>query len=421
MKNETPARVIFFSNHLRGPLGAAGARSWHQARALSTEFDVVVIIPAIDPVTSQAVTEETYSGLGANVSVIKSWTTSNFRSSKIARAVFFLSAMFSQFVQGLRVGKCDLVLTMSLPVTLLFVATLISKIRSVPLIVDVRDLPFETAGEIGYISNRIFINMLKSVESFCLRKARFVLTNSPRYEPYLIGKGVKAERLSIAPIGYDDFPPPDRESVNKWRNTMLEYFESPPGILAIYSGTIGYAFPVEWILEAAELLKNNENIGFVIYGDGQRKNEFEDFCADRKLNVRFPGRVPKIDIHAICRAADICLYPAQRGEFSAAILGNKVFDYLGAGKPIVYTGPDSAVADVIVELGAGIICPPDDKTGFAEAIRRLAESPDLIARYASSANGFRDAGYTAQSSAMKLARLVQKALRDTCDKADGSP
>jgi len=251
---------------------------------------------------------------------------------------------------------------------------------------------------------------MKTVEDYCLGKAQFVVTNSPRYKPYLIRKGVMAERIRIAPIGYDDFPPPGNDFVLEWRNKMLGYFEYPPTFLAVYAGTIGYAFPVESILEASELLSDDKNIGFVIFGDGQRKSEFEQICADRSLNMHFPGRVTKSDIHAICRATDICLYPAKQGEFSAAILGNKVFDYLGAEKPIVYTGPDSAVADIVTELGAGIVCPPEDKNELAGAIKKLAMRPDLVDKYSSGAKGYRDAEYTAQASAMKLTQLVRKAI-----------
>jgi glycosyltransferase involved in cell wall biosynthesis len=92
--------------------------------------------------------------------------------------------------------------------------------------------------------------------------------------------------------------------------------------------------------------------------------------------------------------------------FSAAMLGNKVFDYLGAGKPVVYSGPDSAVSDIITSLDAGIVCPSQDAKALAQAIKLLEGNPQRVAQYSRAAGGFRKAGYTARESAMKLKDLI---------------
>ena len=402
--------ILYFSNHLRGPKGSAGARSWHQTRILSQNFEVTVVIPGIDPVSSAVVTPETYEGLDQAVTVIPVKTTKNDRSSKISRALFYLSAMCTQLFAGLSSKKCDVVLSMSLPVTQLLVAMVIAGIRRLPLVVDVRDLPFETAGEIGYVRARFFIQILKSIENFALRRAALIITNSPRYKPYLVRKGVAAGKIHIAPIGYDDFPPPSEAEVGAWRQKILDLFQQPPAFVATYAGTIGYAVPVEDLLRAAKKLYDNRSIGFVIVGDGQRLADLQRYVTEHDLNVVFTGRVMKADVHSICRASDVCLYPAQQGEFSAAMLGNKVFDYLGAEKPIVYCGPDSAVADVIKELDAGIICPAGDFQALADSIERLSLNPDLVRQYSHAASGFRDAGYTAEASALKLRDLIHSLL-----------
>ena len=49
-------RILFISNHLRGPGGAAGTRSWQQTKVLSETWKVTVVLPEIDPVTSQPIT-----------------------------------------------------------------------------------------------------------------------------------------------------------------------------------------------------------------------------------------------------------------------------------------------------------------------------------------------------------------------------
>ena len=402
--------ILFFSNHLRGPKGSAGARSWHQVKAISEKNYITVIIPSVDPVSSQPVTEETFEGLNENAKIIRIKTTKNNRNSKISRTVFYLSAMLSQIKYGLRTKDIDLVLSMSLPITLLATATLISKVRKVPLIIDVRDLPFETASELGYIKSELFIKFLKKIENYCLRQAVNVVTNSPRYIPYLEKFGVSKNKIILAPIGYDDFPPPSSELVEKWRNKINMLFPVKPKHLTMYAGTIGFAFPVDEILKGAKLLSNDSSIGFIFVGDGQRLEEFEEFAEKNNINAVFLGRVTKQDTHAICRVTDVCLYPAKQGKFSAAILGNKIFDYLGAEKPIIYIGPDSAVADVITELKAGIICSNGEPEYFVKSLTKILGSNDVYNTFVNGTKEFRAAGYTAPQSAQKLLKIINDNL-----------
>ena len=82
-------RILFFSNHLRGPGGSAGARSWHQAKRLSEDYVLDVVIPAIDPVSAKPVTREDYRGLDETVTTVRLAAGSeNRRESKVARAQY---------------------------------------------------------------------------------------------------------------------------------------------------------------------------------------------------------------------------------------------------------------------------------------------------------------------------------------------
>lgn len=400
-------KVVFFSNHLRGPKGSAGARSWHQANALAKDYDLTVLIPRIDPVSATEVSEHTYSGLHEKVKVIRVSSSKNNRVSKISRLFYYLTTMCSQaFVTIFKLEKPDLVFSMTLPVTQLALALIVAKVHGVPFVVDLRDLPYDLALEMGYLKNKPFANFLKSLEGFCLRRANKVLTNSPRYVSHIVKKGVSPEDISVAPIGYDDFDEPDKSKIVEWRAKIEAGFPYNPKYIGMYAGTLGFAFPVEQILQSARNLDGRKDIGLAFFGDGQQLEFYKQFASDNGINAFFGGRVEKHDIHAICRAVDFCMYPALDGEFSSAILGNKIFDYLGAKKPILYIGPDSAVSDVIVELDAGVICDSLNFDAYSSAIMEYADNNELLARHANGASKFREKNYTAVASANILKEIV---------------
>ena len=401
--------ILYFSNHLRGPKGSAGARSWHQVKKLSDSFHVSVVIPSIDPVTSKPVTAETYDGLDfKKVDVIKISTSSNDRSSIYKRTRYYLSAMKGQLRAGLKPAKKpSIVLCMGLPLTTLLVAWITAIRNRAFFVVDVRDMPFETAYEVGYIKSRVIIRLALLAENFLLKRADHILTNSPRYKPALINKGVKESRVTVAYIGYDNFAEPSMSSIENWRRNIAEKLAPETEFVGVYSGTLGHAFPVESILEGARLLSNEKKYGFVFLGDGQRMDEFIEASEKYNLNAVFLGRVAKDSVASICRAVDYCIYPAHSGDFSAAILGNKVFDYLGARKPILYIGNDSAVWDLISNTDSGLKSALDAPTVFANNVKTLCDDNDQRLNFEKNAADAIDSGkYTAQKSAGKLHKIM---------------
>ncbi len=407
------SNILYYSNHLRGPQGEAGARTWHQVKCLSEQHFVSVIIPGIDPVTQKKVTDDTCAGLNRQkVKVIKTWTSKSDRSRRWRRVVFFVSAMAGQFWYGMKERRPDLVLSMSVPITQLLVARIIASIRRVPFGINVRDFPVETAREVGYAKSRRFAALMIWLETRIFRSADFILTVSPYYVEFLKERGVDGSKVTLAPIGYDDFTAPAIETIELWRQRMEKSLRKNSGecFIGLYAGTLGHAFPVEKIMNGAERLRYDTNVGFVFVGDGQREAEFKADMEKKGINGLFLGRQKKADVHAICRAVDFCIYPAAAGKFASGILGNKVFDYLGAGKPILYVGGKGAVRDVIEELGAGMFCEHEDVV-FAENVLKLKYSESLRAKLSKNAAGFRSKNYTASSSAGKLAVLANQYSR----------
>lgn len=218
-------RILYVSNHLRGPGGAAGTRSWQQANVLSETWNVTVVLPKTDPVTTQAVTSETYAGLdlgSVDVRPVRSITLDRSREWK--RVLFYIVGAMGQFWAGLKTRNVACVLAMSLPIKSLLVATILAFFKRVPLVVDVRDLAFETAIEMRYLRNGTLSRFALTTEIICLRRAKMILTNSPHYKPMLEARGIEAGRIIVAPIGFDDFETSSNAEIAKSRLEVLSHF-----------------------------------------------------------------------------------------------------------------------------------------------------------------------------------------------------
>lgn len=139
----------------------------------------------------------------------------------------------------------------------------------------------------------------------------------------------------------------------------------------IYCGSIRKVNNVGKLIEAAELLKENRDIKFLIYGDGTQREELETYCKENGVgNVIFKGYVDKKFVPYICTKAGANIISVkQTGVSKYGVSWNKLFDYMNAGKPIISTVKVNF--DLIEANECGISCENQDVSTIADAILKI--------------------------------------------------
>jgi len=142
------------------------------------------------------------------------------------------------------------------------------------------------------------------------------------------------------------------------------------------------------ILEAAALLERARDhaVRFVFVGDGPEKARLVARAQELRLgNVEFRGLVPKRQVPVVMQDADAFVLkfrdlPLLR--FGASPI--KLFDYLAAGRPVIYAC--NSRNNAVEEAMAGLTVPSEDAAGLADAVRRL-QAMSVEERMAMGANG----------------------------------
>lgn len=98
--------------------------------------------------------------------------------------------------------------------------------------------------------------------------------------------------------------------------------------------------------------------------------ESEHALLEATPGCRVVPRVPRPVALALQRAADALVVVTARGDASVAT--GKLFEYLGAGRPILALADGSEAGRLVRELEAGLVTQPDDPAAAAEAVRRIA-------------------------------------------------
>ena len=146
-----------------------------------------------------------------------------------------------------------------------------------------------------------------------------------------------------------------------------------------FAGVIGFAQGLEVVIGAAENLRSNNDIVFVLVGDGVKKPELESAASSKKLkNVIFVPTMPVATYPQILHASDVCLV-TLRQDLVTPVVPGKMLSIMAAGKPILASLPLAGDAPKIIsKFECGVAVRPSDPRALADAIIRLYNNKSLL-------------------------------------------
>lgn len=237
------------------------------------------------------------------------------------------------------------------------------------LVFEVRDIWPLTLTEIGGQSpSNPFIRIMQWVEDKAYRESHRVVSNLKNSVEHMVSRGMERAKFSWVPNGFSRDEVGQNVPLNEASRQQV-----PKGKFIVgYTGTIGVANSLDTVLNAAELLSDQPNIHFVLVGGGKEKAELLRMCKERALeNVTFIDPIPKVEIQAMLSLFDVCYIGLSKDPlFRFGVSPNKLFDYLYAGKPIIY-GIESGDYRPVEDVNAGVQIPAQDTKALVEAVVHL--------------------------------------------------
>lgn len=347
------------------------ARAGHDVRVVTC--GVHYIRATIDPDLAK---RKFIEGGWGDVRVTTTYAAPGFRAGVLARLRSYVSFAWYAFRACLRSERPDAVMVSIQPMFVAPLAWLVAKLRGVPFLLEVRDLWPDTAVALGAVRSKVIVFLARRLEMFVYRSADHIVVIGPEMKRRIVAKGISADKIEVIPQGYQPTPgpAPSRDEARRLHGFGDDF-------VVMFTGSYGLANnDTATILDAAALLRDEPGLVFVLVGEGDRKAEYVERCRREGLsNVRFLPMVPKNEVPALLAAADACIMGLPPGEFWKIFLQNKVFDYLGSGKPIV-----AAVAgdqeDLLKQSGGGLVVEPGDARGLSACVLKLKNDPDLAAR-----------------------------------------
>ena len=272
---------------------------------------------------------------------------------------------------GRRGDRADVVLAVSPPLTLGLAGYSIAKARGAAFVFNIQDVFPDIAIELGVLKNRALINMARSLEKHCYRKADRITVLSEDLRSNIAERTADPSKVRVIPNFVDTHAIRPLATDNPYR----EEHGLQGKTVVMYAGNVGLSQSLDLMISAAAASQDDPNLAFVINGGGAARASLEDRA--RGLgNVVFVGTQPVERLPELLAAADIHVVVLKRGLARSSV-PSKTFSILAAGRPFVASvDTGSEIATIAERSGAGIAVPPEDAESFTKAIRHLADNPE---------------------------------------------
>lgn len=220
-----------------------------------------------------------------------------------------------------------------------------------PLYYNEQDIFPENAFFAGLLSEKSLVyRVAHMLQKYAYKNATALSTISDDMKSTIVTRyGVSEDKVKVIyNWGHEEL-----QAHSEAENTFLRMYPKKQGeFRVVYAGNLGKMQNVELILEAAELMRDKQDVSFFIVGGGVNEESLRAFAKEKKLNnVTFVDMRPPEEVADLYSAADINIIPLQRGLIYAA-LPSKIADCLIAGKPIITcVDEESKFASMVSKYG----------------------------------------------------------------------
>ena len=307
------------------------------------------------------------------IDVIRIRSFSFGKNSRWRRAFNFGSFLFVCSLRLLTLPRFDLIVALTSPPLISFLAALFVKLKGGKFCFWVMDLNPDEAIAAGWLdetslTSRLLERMLRY--SFQVASRTVVLDRFMKER--VVAKGIDAERVTIV-------PPWSHDDHVEYSAAGREAFRAQHGLsdkfVVMYSGNHSPCHPLDTLLKAARALQTRSEIVFCFVGGGSEQAKVRESGLSNVMCVAYQ---PLDELSGSLSAADLHVV-VMGEEFVGIVHPCKVYNILAVGAPVLYVGPDpSHVTDIAAQHGKFFCVRHGDVEGAVAAITKAVRVPSRV-------------------------------------------
>jgi colanic acid biosynthesis glycosyl transferase WcaI len=414
-------KILYLSQYFLPEVGATQIRAFEMAAGLIKAGHQVTMITEM-PNHPQGIIFTGFKGklfdraVLDNIEIVRVWVRASPKKNFINRLIFYLSYMLMAVAGGLYIArkKYDMIYATSPPLTVGGAALMLSYLRKIRMVFEIRDIWPDSAVMLGELNNKHAIALSHKLEHACYHHARHIVVTHQDMCDHLVKKGIPAAKITIIANG---------------SNTQLFYFQTDKRMhlrreyhwenkfVVVYTGIFGIAQNLKIVLKAAQiLLRQDKQVQFLLIGDGpERMTVLTELERLSLPNILCLPAQPREHIPSFLSAADAAWVPVVNKRL-IGLMPSKLFDALACERPVIL-GAVGPACQLLEKYGAGVVIAPEDPDALAAAILRLKTMPEWCQEMGKAGRKLVQDRFSRKKQAAQLNRMLESLIdNDTTSK-----
>jgi glycosyltransferase involved in cell wall biosynthesis len=356
-------------------MAATGQLLTELAEDLVAEHGCEVTVIAGRPITVagsgsawKLVAGESHNGVG----ILRANGTRLRPRAFVNRALNYVSYFFSAAIGSFRVGRPDVVVSLTDPPIVGLLALWTAKRTGAKFLFLCEDIFPEVAVLLEDFHNDFVNRTLDGINRYLLKRADAIVALGDRMRRRLVEeKGADPGKIAIVHNWADcrAIAPGAKDNAFSRAHGLAGKF------VVMHSGNLGLSQNLDVVIDAATKLRDRRDLVFALVGDGTKREALQRTAAERGLdNVRFFPYQPKAQLEESFAAADVFLVSLKPG-IEGYIVPSKVYGILAAGRPyIAATDPSCEAAEIVRAHRCGLVAAPGDAADLAAKVQTLCDN-----------------------------------------------
>jgi len=378
-----PVKVLILHQFYHTPAAGGALRSYYLARALADAGIQVIVLTSHNQSEVKKTTEE-----GIEVHYLP--VTYNNRYGFFKRVHSFLLFVWNTVKYAGKFRDVDFVYAISTPLTTGIAAMWIKFRYKIPYYFEVGDLWPEAPVQMGFIKNPILKLILYKLEKLIYNKSIALVALSQPIQEAIEKTAPEKKVYQIPNMADTDFYKPETK-----RADLEQRFDVQGKFVVSYIGTLGLANGLEYLVQCAERAQlENQNIHFLICGDGKMHSDLQRMIAAKELtNISLTGFLNREAVREVFNVTDAVLVSYRNLPVLKTGSPNKYFDGLAAGKLMV-VNVGGWMKDELLQQACGIAVDPKNPADLVNQVKSFLTDSGRLKAYQQNARWLAETTYS---------------------------
>ena len=328
----------------------------------------------------------------------------------LMRAFRYLCCWCVQFWKGLHAKDIDLIYLASTPPIQGALGAILKRIKKIPFVYNLQDIFPDSLVGTGLVRNSGLIWKIgRVIENFTYKHADKIIVISEDFKRNIMAKGVPEEKIVVV---YNWVDQNVVKNIDRKDNKLFDrYHLNKNRFYITYSGNIGLTQNMDLLLDVAKGLEDNEEIQFVLIGEGAYKEQVKEIIdRDNIKNVTLLPFQPYEDISHVFSLGDVGIIISKPGVGENSV-PSKTWSIMSASRPVLANFDENEIKTILSENECGVFTKAGDKQAFTDAILELCRNREMCRKYGENGRKFVMENLTREIGTQKYIDVIKSVAK----------